>query len=349
MKQLKPAYVLAVIDRDDAADVVVAAAKASAWLDDAREASGWWRDYRLGRQVSDEYVTAYVCAALSTLAGSVDAETLRTAEKLALDGWKLLADRVHFRRDAGWGWNLALPSDADSTAFALMTARNTGNASTPEALAAREFLDEHVSDLGVRTYSDLEKVRRIAAHSEQESAWIREQACVTAAVAGRHGSLTPGLGDALVRKQQSDGHWRGYWWVTPDYPSGIVCLALDPSRDQVALQRAAQWLKTCEAPVGTFDTAWRLVACVCAGEVVDLSDLKSSLMSQLLETQRQDGSWSTSAKMWLPDPGDEAPHLRERWSADHRGIGAVTTDQNGIVSTVTALFALALASGGVRR
>ncbi len=295
--------------------------------------SGSWSDYRLGRQVSDEYVTAFVAALLTDVPGS---------DGLVELAWRHLAGRAAMRAAGGWGWNLWLPPDADSTAFALLAARAADDVG-PECDRGLAFLAAHVDGDGARTYRDADVVRHVAA-GDGDHAWTRPHACVTAAVAGPGCSLVPSLGPAVRSFQRPDGSWRGHWWVTSDYPTGISCTALRD--DKPALVRAGQWARTAPVPTGAFDIAWRLVT-VTLSAVADpgacsLADV-TAMSTVLLSGQRADGSWAPSAQMRLPAPEDADPDARAEWAVDARGMGAVTTDHNGIASTASAVSALALA------
>ena len=111
------------------------AAGAVAFLLAARTCGGWWRDFAgtLGADdgwgaamgPSDEYVSAYVAAALAAVGGSPARDAAGRAWALpareaAERAWAMLARRR--APVAGWGWSRRLPVDADSTAWGLRVA-----------------------------------------------------------------------------------------------------------------------------------------------------------------------------------------------------------------------------------
>jgi hypothetical protein len=185
-----------------------------AFLLDARTRAGWWRDFTgvLGAGEnwgaamgpSDEYVTAYVAAAL---AGLGTAHALDAAEL----AWALLARRR--APVAGWGWNRLLPVDADSTAWGLRAARAVGAGAAQVAVAARRALEAHrMPDGGISSYRAAARPRPrgadLAPPDLSYAGWTAtSHACVTAAAAG--------LGDAgalafLRAAQRVDGSWASY-------------------------------------------------------------------------------------------------------------------------------------------
>ena len=122
-----------------------------------RNQGGWWRDFfdrarpadadrRVTGYASDEWVTAFVAAALATIpaAGARDA----AHEALGL----LLA-----RRDgaAGWGYHALLPADADTTTWVLRLAASLGEPERGRLAAGRRLIECLTRpDGGVATYPE---------------------------------------------------------------------------------------------------------------------------------------------------------------------------------------------------
>lgn len=140
-------------------------------------------------------------------------------------------------------------------------------------------------------------------------AWYDTHACVTAAAAH-----VPGLGPAplayLRSVQQADGAWHGYWWQSDHYSTGLAAEALAATGgadDADRVRRAAAATRAglerdggadmlCERP---FDAAWALRTLLL--RPIDGSETIARLAGQIQRVQRDDGSWSTSAELAIPN------------------------------------------------
>lgn len=287
----------------------------------ARTQAGWWLDYPgFTEGTADEWVTAYVaCACLET-----GDPRLRAAAERA---WSLLSARP---RD-GWGWNLVQPADADSTAWALRLAQSLGRLEEPRARLASTFLARHIAaDGGVATYLP-ESHRARFPDLDINPGWHHAHLCVTAAVAG----LAP-LAEAalacLLREQQADGTWQGYWWANPAYATAIATAALSGATEpaaRAATTRAARWAQTRLAD----DTDLRndpfamalLLRTALHAPAPDVALLQQAA-HDLVAQQHRDGLWPGSARLHIPN---SAGQLIE------------AMDRDGIFTTATVLAALA--------
>ena len=98
----------------------------------ARKPDGWWRDF-------------------DTLAGSSD-EWVRDALAAAHELWSRLARRQSW--SGGWAYNRRVPSDADSTLWALNLGRRLAVTRSFRMRRARAFIGRHLrANGGVATYS----------------------------------------------------------------------------------------------------------------------------------------------------------------------------------------------------
>ncbi len=282
---------------------------AVSFLLDARSQSGWWVDYEgFAEGASDEWVTAYVANALLASAhpGAIDA---------ARRAWSLLTRRAR----AGWGWNFLQPPDADSTIWCLQLATGLGELASAPAEDAMSFLRSHMhEDGGVATY-------RRDAHSEisqgaVNAGWSEWHTCVTAAAAH-----LPSLGAApleyLRRMQQTDGAWRGYWWRSDLYTTALSAEALAATGDREDGLKVARAAATTgalmevflhDAPVtSAFECALALRVLLLAPRSAAYSAEQAGGM--LLRAQAEDGSWSASAEMAIPNrSGEILPALDNR-------------------------------------
>ncbi len=285
--------------RTDAGNVAAAANAATDFLLGARNQAGWWLDYDgFSEGPADEWVSAYVAHALH----DSDRADARDA---AVRGWHLLKARAR----SGWGWNFLQPADADSTIWGLRLAASLGHGATHEARTATEFLRQHLdADGGIATYR-----RAIYAHWSDgkavNPAWYDAHACVTAAAAH-----VPALGLeplAYLRSvQQAEGTWRGYWWQSDRYTTGLAAEALaasgnadDINRVQRAVAATRDWFdqkgRAETLAQSPFEAAWALRILTLG--TTDEAAQRAQLAELLLTTQREDGSWAPSAALAIPN------------------------------------------------
>jgi hypothetical protein len=331
------------------------------YLVSARNQGGWWRDFsdrgrltpagepRLGPN-SDEWVTAYVAAALAAVAD----RRARTAAEQALD--MLLARR---EADVGWGYDVQSAPDADSTTWVLRLALAVHAPVSERLLAAGQFVAGHVDRHGgVATYrpSALSLPGEPKPY-ETVAGWCAAHTCVTAAAAGLGVPAAAGLGlpvaahmaSFLEGVQRADGSWAGYWWDDDEYTTARAAEALAPhARYRVAVARAVTWAA---GRIGAAGGVW-------SPPSGDLSPFATSLALQvvlsspapdpvaaaaavravrwLVEGQREDGSWVPSARLRIPEPGAVDP-------LGSPGTTGTYVDGKGLFTTATVLTALCAA------
>lgn len=294
----------------------------------SRHRNDLWYDFQLAPGWSDEWVTGYVGDRLAGLP-DVDAP-LRSA-------WLTLEKRSGVRA-SGWGYNVIVPQDADSTAWALRLALHTGAMDSPHAQRGLESLAlfRHANGL-LGTYGPTEEIRAFIGADDARSfrGWTAPHSCVTAAAA-----VLPGVvnREDLLGAQASDGSWRSYWWPSDSFATALASEALGPC---TATSRAADWVAASPWQRGTaFDRANDVLTCVSAGKRADVA---REIVVSLLAEQRDDGSWAPGAVMRVPDPSDEAPWEEREWTWDGLIEGAIVKDSRGVFTTATVVHALTLA------
>ena len=289
---------------------------------------GLWQDFVLAPGWSDEWVTGYAGTSLATAVG---------VHPCLDESWKILQFRAR-SRTAGWGYNMFVPQDADSTSWVLRLAQVLGAENDPLCVAAQESLSEFRHDNGMLgTYGPTEEIRRFIGASADRSfvGWTSPHACVTAAAAGVPGVIAP---QVLVEAQREDGSWHSYWWEVDAF---ATALAVQSCTDANSRERAGAWaLARLDDPgsYGAFELANLIAIAVHAG--VKSDEPVSKAVATLITLQEANGQWPASARMRVPDPGDQHPDDRTNWTEGGRIEGAIVIDQRGIFTTATALRAL---------
>ena len=332
-------------ERRPAASVEEAIAGALAFLLRRRNQAGWWLDFvhracpcgvddGVTGYRSDEWITAYVGGAIAALDHPQARDAARNGMKL------LLARRSH----GGWGYNVMIPDDADTTTWVLRLASTLELADSVRLREARAFVAGQVDAEGsVATYPPtaapaLAEFTRLPGPYD---GWCASHVCVTAAAASLQ--LGPAPLEFLRRAQAQDGSWSGYWWHDDEYATAMAVQALSVAGDRASVTRAVRWADSRIGADGAaqsrahdgpspFATALALTALV-AGEA-PLRGARERAVSWLLSEQRADGSWEPSAQLRIPAPSQRDPLAAPDATSNY-------VDDLGVFTTATVLAALA--------
>jgi squalene-hopene/tetraprenyl-beta-curcumene cyclase len=330
-------------------DLTPALERGVGFLLSAESASGWWRDFDTLAGPGDEWVSAYVAAALASAPDP-------RARPRAWCTWRRLRRRRWW--SGGWGYNGKVPGDADSTIWSLRLAHALGAGGSLRARRGYRFLARHLRpDGGVSTYSEEGPIRHFTRVRPSFSfrGWCGAHACVTAAAASLPEiGADPRVRAYLRRAQSDDGGWTAYWWCDRSVATALAAEALAESsaaEDADARCRAAAWavgrvredgsVGSVTHPAGSaFAAAWCL-------RLLLLGDGRGGHMADpvpaaawLLRSQRANGSWPASAALRIPPPDVEDPERYERWALHGRGGGSILLDGNAIFTTATVVDAL---------
>ncbi len=311
--------------------------RASQWLRSAQSRSGAWGDFWTPSGISDEWVSAYVGAAL---ARSAD-EDVRASARAA---WRYLAGKQH--TEHGWGYCARVPSDADSTAWALVLAERIGEQHSACARDALVFLGSARVEGGFTTYANVPKIRAYieAPRSINFSGWMQPHACVTGAAA-LLGSLDPRLVDEMLAAQQPDGSWRSYWWFEDAYATAMSVTALASARSpqaRSAVERACGWacrrLDHDTAP-SSFTLSLLLAILRHGGAATQIARFTAALVAQ----QEPDGRWRGCARLRIPHPDATDPlsvGAWQRWCGSGLPFNIYSVDLCSVFTTATAYAAI---------
>lgn len=343
-----------------------AIARAEAFLLDAQDANGAWRDFLLPAGLSDSWVTAYVAEALAGPGRA--AKSSITAARRA---WSFLQGTES--DSGGWSYNPQVPGDADSTLWGLRLAHSLGEDGSAAARSASAFLDRHVQpDGGLATYADAGPIRAYTGlpASVPFDGWTQSHVCVSAAGASlpHHADR---LAEYLLARQEEDGSWPAYFWFDREYATGEAVGALDrlsaadgPRRIEVraAVERATAWLidrvtilasaEGRDRPAFALACAARGLAQVARSDTARLAAIRAGQC--LAAWQGPTGSWGPSARLRVPRPDAIVPLESAQWAqwagqpSDARSyaeqIAATFTnfspDHRGVFGTATVLRAL---------
>jgi squalene-hopene/tetraprenyl-beta-curcumene cyclase len=336
--------------------ILDAIARARRALEQAQKADGRWLDFRFRFVVGDrdvissQWVTAYVGQALARVRG--DPAVLRRARD-----WL----KAHPHPEGGWGFSLATPADADSTANVVHFLSHGGGEPLPDAALAEacaqllRYWDE--GEAGFRTYRPAERPSLDGWASYPGSSWCDVHLCVSA-LAGRalqavgearHRPLLEACARRVRERQSPEGFWEAYWWHGRTYATrhaaGLLALEGDASG---AVARAVRWMRDAQredggwgngmgGPSTAFDTALALATLRLDPEPSRHGAALRSGLQWLVRTQRPEGDWDNSPLMRMPRPEEHTP-----WE-DPQGclLLPVLTDRNRLFTTATVVSALA--------
>ncbi|MGW1952201.1 prenyltransferase/squalene oxidase repeat-containing protein [Streptomyces sp. NPDC001920] len=296
-------------------------------------------------------MTGYVCCALSELHDVSPHASLATRRLIARQ-----------RPDGGWAYNTAVPSDADSTAWAV-TALTTVPRWRPSALLrAATYLTRHQDPQtgGISTYDSADGIERfIGAEPEMVTGWTQPHLCVTASTVTALAALR-GPDDNVVSRGASyvrdtrddDGLWRSYWWPGITYPTYIALKALASARrvdaglmrntrDALCERAEAEgaWSGCPEVGPSAFATALALRTLLFGGSTQ--CEVLVWAVRHLLDVQLDDGSWPAEPILRIPSANVMTPDKQGQWLTDALGTGVLVSDFNQVFGTATVVNALA--------
>jgi squalene cyclase len=314
---------------------------------------GAWRDFLTLAGEGVDWPTSFVAAQLATAAAP--RASLERAERALIEAQ---------HRDGGWGYHAGVPTDADSTACALVFLAARGSAGDHVERAAACLARHQDPDSGgLPTYREPGPIRafmRLGRGSDL-SGWCSPHLEVTA-TAGRalaaagNGSRDAAAAAAAWRyvrsRQRDDGSWHSYWWTSAHYPTLQAAWLARALGDDEAVSRAAEWALRSQlddggwaapgAAASPFATALSLSILACAGE---RGAPAARAVDRLGALQEPDGAWPSHPMMRIAPPGVAEPDDHRSWRSDALGTGVVIRDQHRLFTTATCVAALALAAG----
>lgn len=316
------------------------------FLDERQGEDGTWRDFITLAGEAVEWTTAYAAYQI---------RLTRTLSSPSL-GRAVAALRSRQREDGGWGFHRNVPTDADSSAFALAVLASIDD--VPRVSVERGaacLLTHQCADGGFATYrhpDDIRRFLRLPSHVSLRG-WCQPCAEVTAAAGiallradGAHERSINGAWSYLASTQEDDGAWPAYWWSSPHY---ATCLGITFATELQArkvdvggvLAQATRWVVRSSGPhTSTFALATVVGALARAAPASSELEL---LARELVCRQRSDGGWQSDPILCIPWPARAKHHDHVRWAVDQLGVDVIVRDQNRSFTTATCVGALALA------
>jgi squalene cyclase len=296
---------------------------------------GLWSDFLTRAGESDEWTTAFV--SLCLLRGGTSPCDLRASAA------RLLRRQ---RPCGGWGYNQAVPADADSTACCARAIRAIAPNTTHELTAARAYLSSHQRAAGFATYCDSASLRNYLGldSSASLSGWCGQaHNCVTASIALAYGGAQTHSVGALRTNQRGDGSWDTYWWRTPMYPTATAIDALVRSGDAsdgAAVDAGVQWIARSQSDDGSWDggdgEGGAFVTGLALQTLGPLAPYRSAWsrgVEWLRRRQRSDGAWDPCPILQIPPPWVSDAATVANWKRGGVGAPARIADQHRLFTT----------------
>ena len=289
-----------------------------------QDAAGSWTDWALPPGPSSEWTTAYVGHGLARHAAVPGTQAhADLAPALARAAAWL---RGHRFPDGGWGYNPAVPSDADSTALAILFLSAAAGPLPDDALGHLRSFQQ--PDGGFATFRP----------DGLTGSWGRPHPEITAIallalLARPDGPGDPAIArgiDWLRRARRSDGTWTAFWWATGLGATdlGLAVLArIGPPPPVPAVLRSL-------APTDSLQSALLLSCLVRTGGLLQAQ----ALAGRLIADQAADGTWQAAPALRVTRRDCDHP-----W--DNADPGPLFADPGRIFTTATVLAALSAVRG----
>jgi squalene-hopene/tetraprenyl-beta-curcumene cyclase len=324
-----------------------------------RNSNGLWCDFNTLAGKSVDWVSSYVISSLADLAiydEFLDRTLLyeSTKEILYLQ-----------RPNGGWGYNGSVPTDSDSTAWALLALSCMPQWKPSAIEKGLSYLSRHqdiTTGGGFSTYDEYDRIDEYINVEDKSlvKGWMSSHVSVTALAleaflfcgqTNRSPILEHGL-EYLLKAQERDFSWKCHWWSTESYPTYqtakilALCKRLDIQQYMAIQGFLLLKLKNERAPSTNdwegpqaFDAANDLLTILLFPE--RSAGLQANdLLKLLLQAQLSDGSWPASPILRIPPPMTENAMNIQEWGIDLMGTQVIVTDQERVFTTATVLSAL---------
>jgi squalene cyclase len=310
---------------------------------------GLWRDFLTPAGEASQWPTGFIGTALHLACAPAD--------PLQRAGNALLAGQ---NADGGWGYNEAVPSDADSTAWVLLFLTHLGRRGAACDRAASCLISHQRAESGgIATYFDADPIRGFMGMRRWVPfwGWCSPHTEVTAVAARALAASAPArcatqgraAWDFVRSRQRADGSWSSYWWTSPHYTTlQAVQLALSIGNHN-AVSRAVDWAIRTQDDDGGWGAAHgpRSFATALSLSILLHANAAAGAITRgvqrLVALQQADGGWPSHPIMRIPLPADRDPNGEGRWRLVRFSGGLIIADQHRTFTSAACLAALARA------
>lgn len=280
-----------------------------------QDAPGSWTDWALPPGSSSEWTTAYVGYRLQGARPNGQPHLEPALDRAAT--WLL----DHQFSDGGWGYNPSVPSDADSTALAILFLSAMNRPPPPQAYEHLRHFQRN--DGGFSTYIP-DGLTGSWGHSHPEITPIAALALLTDSA----GTPTPAIDHAIrwiQTARRPDGTWNAFWWTTGlgATEASLACLTSlgrpEPAPDMLMRMK----------PGGNLQSALLLSVMATRTRTTHAEILTTPLIA----AQAPDGSWCSEAILRVTKRDCDTP-----WNSPN--AGPLFGDPRKLFTTATVVAAL---------
>jgi hypothetical protein len=281
---------------------------------------GSWVDWRLPAGESDAWTTAYVGYQFRLLPASLRARAAAAVD--VASKWLLNASFT----DGGWGYNTAVGTDADSTAYAILCLSSSGRPVPEKSYRClRKF---QCSDGGFSTYI----------HERGIDSWVVSHPDVSPiallALLTKYSHESPAVRrgiDYVSMQRNPSGLWNSFWWNSFLYSTKVNLSLLKTVRVQFDTARMKKNLSLVR-PQNAFEMALLVSILLCSDS--DAATVTAcQFADQLIQAQLSDGSWRSERILRVTKRDCFQP-----WN--DRQSGTLFSDPNRLFTSSTVLEGL---------
>lgn len=319
--------------------------KAVNYLLNTQHTTGSWTDFWLPVGTSDAWVTAYTGLGLYAYITSAlyNEKTMKKTLTAVNRAGRFLSKQYRFPQ--GWGYNINVAPDADTTAHVLLflyqlqllpknninylkeDEENVKYLSDKMKNEVVNFLKQHKSsESGYSTYN----------YSHQCHQWNQPCLDVTSSVLRSlfligdldGNDLSQAWQKNFYHQQKENGSWQGYWWAADNYTTALTLeiwkLAGFPEMKYNPFSSLTDF--------SIFDLAWKLWInsifwssnnCFDCDRGILIKE-SYTFLTEILKAQAEDGAWPSAEILKVP-PQFKKPGSTTLWTEDKRRIFTTAT------------------------
>lgn len=323
---------------------------------------GLWHDFETLAGKSSDWVSAYIIYSISDIwlfNGLIN-------QDFKYDFSKRILRRQ--RINGGWAYNKEVPTDSDSTAWALLALTLVPQWKPSAIIKGLQYLKRHqdMSSGGFKTYDIYDGIDIYIDTADPSLivGWSSPHVSVTASCiqaflfSGRgifKNSLQKGI-KYLLRNNKMHRNWTCYWWKGSGYPTYQVTKLLSLTNNLSSkfyneivhniLSNGCenQYIKSDEAEyssleVESFEIANNMLTLLLFPNKISKSSI-DRLAELLVKIQLSDGSWPSAPILRIPPPMVKNPEEIKSWLYDSNGTRVIIKDQVRLFTSATVINAL---------